>query len=398
MPKPTRRPIYPPDCRHLLLLPLLLTLPPGGVSGQSLPLADFRPEPQLRVPQTELQHARFPAVDVHTHFWIRLRHDPQQLHEFVKLMDRNHIAVCVSLDGQLGNQLAEHMRYLWTDYRQRFVIFANINFRGSGDAQRPESWDCNQPDFVHRTVLELEEAQQRGVSGLKVFKSFGLTDRNADGTLIAVDDPRFDPIWETCGRLGMPVIMHTADPSAFFQPIDARNERYEELSRHPDWHFPADKFPSREALHAARNRLFARHRQTTFIAAHLGNDGEDLAQTAQLLADHPNVVLEFASRIAELGRQPYTAREFLIAHQDRIMFGTDGPQPETRYRLYWRFLESRDEYFPYSEKDFPPQGFWRIYGVELPDEVLQKIYFKNAARFIPGVAQRLEKFSSAGTR
>lgn len=398
MPKPTRRPIYPPDCRHLLLLTLLLTLPPGGVSGQSLPLADFRPEPQLRVPQTELQHARFPAVDVHTHFWIRLRHDPQQLHEFVKLMDRNHIAVCVSLDGQLGNQLAEHMRYLWTDYRQRFVIFANINFRGSGDAQRPESWDCNQPDFVHRTVLELEEAQQRGVSGLKVFKSFGLTDRNADGTLIAVDDPRFDPIWETCGRLGMPVIMHTADPSAFFQPIDARNERYEELSRHPDWHFPADKFPSREALHAARNRLFARHRQTTFIAAHLGNDGEDLAQTAQLLADHPNVVLEFASRIAELGRQPYTAREFLIAHQDRIMFGTDGPQPETRYRLYWRFLESRDEYFPYSEKDFPPQGFWRIYGVELPDEVLQKIYFKNAARFIPGVAQRLEKFSSAGTR
>jgi predicted TIM-barrel fold metal-dependent hydrolase len=216
--------------------------------------------------------------------------------------------------------------------------------------------------------------------------------RNPDGSLIAIDDPRFDPIWAACGRLGLPVIMHTADPSAFFEPIDATNERYEELSRHPDWHFPQDKFPSRAELHAARNRLFARHRETQFIAAHLGNDGEDLAEAGQLLDEHPNVVVEFASRISELGRQPYSARRFLMRYQDRILFGTDGPWPETRYRYYWRFLETWDEYFPYSEKPFPPQGFWRIYGVALPDSVLEKIYWRNAARVIPGMQQRLDVY------
>ncbi len=361
----------------------------ASASGE-LRLSDFFPEPQLKVTQTELTHAKFPVVDVHAHFWIRLRHDPQQLAEFVQLMDRNNIALCVSLDGRLGSQLDEHIKYLWSEYRDRFVIFTNIDWQGSGERDRPETWDCNQVDFAHRTVLALEAAQQRGVSGLKVFKSFGLTDRQSDGSLIAIDDPRFDPIWQACGRLGLPVIMHTADPSAFFEPITPTNERYEELSRHPDWHFPPDRFPSRDELHAARNRLFARHSKTTFIAAHLGNDGEDLTQTAQLLEDHPNVVMEFASRIAELGRQPYTAREFLIKYQDRILFGTDGPQPELRYQSYWRFLETRDEYFPYSEKPFPPQGLWRIYGVFLPDEVLKKIYHQNAARIIPGIAERLK--------
>ncbi len=357
----------------------------------SLKLSEFLPEPRLQVVQSDLQHAKFTVVDVHAHFWIRMRHDPQQLREFVRLMDRNNIKLCVSLDGRLGNQLDEHIKYLWEEYKDRFVIFTNVDWQGAGQTGRPETWDCNQSDFAHRTVLALEAAKQRGVSGLKVFKSFGLSDRKADGSLIAIDDPRFDPIWDACGKLGLPVIMHTADPSAFFEPITPQNERYEELTRHPDWHFPADKFPNRAELHAARNRLFARHPGTTFIAAHLGNDGEDLAETSKLLDDHPNVVLEIASRIAELGRQPYTAREFLIKYQDRILFGTDGPQPELRYRLYWRFLETRDEYFPYSEKPFPPQGLWRIYGVFLPDEVLKKIYHENAMRIIPGVAERLQK-------
>ncbi len=364
--------------------------PPVAPSAGDLKLSEFFPEPRLRVVQTELPHAKFKTVDVHSHFWIRMRHDPQQLREFVRLMDRNHIAVCVSLDGRLGNQLDEHIKYLWDEYKERFVIFANIDWQGAGHTEQPETWDCNQSDFAHRTVLALEAAKQRGVSGLKVFKSFGLSDRNSDGSLIAIDDPRFDSIWSACGRLGMPVIMHTADPSAFFEPITPQNERYEELTRHPDWHFPSDKFPSRDELHAARNRLIARHRGTTFIAAHLGNDGEDLVQTSKLLDDHPNVVLEIASRIAELGRQPYTAREFLIKYQDRILFGTDGPQPELRYRLYWRFLETRDEYFPYSEKAFPPQGLWRIYGLFLPDEVLKKIYHENAMRIIPGIAERVQ--------
>ncbi len=364
---------------------------PASQSDSPLALADFRPVPKVRGKTTLLKHARFPVVDVHSHFRLRLRHDPDQLRAVLELMDRQRIAVFVSLDGRLGPNLEEHIRYLWTDHRDRFVIFANIDWRGSGDFRQPETWDCHQPDFARRTVMQLEQAAQRGISGVKVFKSFGLGYRNPDGSLVAIDDARFDPIWQACGRLGLPVIMHTADPSAFFDPITPNNERYEELSRHPDWHFPADRFPSRSALHAARNRLFAKHRETQFIAAHLGNDGEDLAEASALLAAHPNVTLEIASRIAELGRQPYSAREFLIQHQDRILFGTDGPWAEERYGYYWRFLETQDEYFPYSEKPFPPQGLWRIYGVYLPDEVLTKIYHTNAMKLIPGVAERLAR-------
>ncbi len=354
-----------------------------------MPLKAFFPEPQLNGRFTDLRRARFPVVDVHSHFYTRFRHDPDQLAGFVRLMDRNNIALMVSLDGRLGHRLDEHRQYLWSEYQDRFLIFTNIDWKGDGRDDRPETWDCHTSDFAHRTVLALERAKQLGVSGVKVFKAFGLTYRNADGSLIAVDDPRFDPIWDACGRLGLPVLMHTADPSAFFEPIDAENERYEELSRHPNWHFPASEYPARAELHAARNRLFGRHLETTFIAAHFGNDAEDLQETAALLDDHPNVVVEFASRISELGRQPYSARDFIIKHQDRILFGTDGPWPEQRYWYYWRFLETTDEYFPYSEKPFPPQGFWRIYGLHLPDQVLEKVYYGNAARIIPGVAQKL---------
>ncbi len=369
------------------------TLPdPPAVAD--LKLGDFVPAPRLKVPVTDLKQAKFPVIDVHSHFRVKMRHDPQQLDDFVALMDRQNIAVSVSLDGLLGPTLDEHMQFLWTKYRDRFAIFANVNWQGDGETDKPATWDCHRSDFAHRTVLALEDAKKRGVCGVKLFKLFGLGYRNPDGSLIAIDDTRFDPIWEACGRLELPVIMHTADPSAFFEPISPDNERYEELSRHPDWHFPADKFPSRASLHAARNRLFERHPNTLFIAAHLGNDGEDLEETGRLLEDYPNVYVEIASRISELGRQPYSAREFLIHYQDRILFGTDGPWPELRYQSYWRFLETRDQYFPYSEKPFPPQGFWRIYGVHLPDEVLTKIYQTNVCRIVPGVGERLEKWKA----
>ncbi len=359
--------------------------------NRDLPLAEFRPVPKLRGKATDLRRARFPVVDVHTHFRYRLRHDPAQLDAFVELMDRNRIAVCVSLDGRLDGALREHMEYLWGKYRVRFCIFANIDWQGAGREDRPETWACHQPDFARHTIEQLKSAAEAGISGVKVFKQFGLGYRNPDGSLIQIDDPRFAPIWDACGELGLPVIIHTADPSAFFDPITPENERYEELSRHPEWHYPPEHFPRREELHAARDRLFARHPRTRFIAAHLGNDGEDLEATARMLDRFPNVVVEFGSRISELGRQPYSSREFFMAYQDRILFGTDGPWPEPRYWSYWRFLETQDEYFPYSEKPFPPQGFWRIYGIYLPDDVLRKIYFRNAARWIPGVKERLER-------
>jgi predicted TIM-barrel fold metal-dependent hydrolase len=163
------------------------------------------------------------------------------------------------------------------------------------------------------------------------------------------------------------------------------------LARHPDWSFYGDQFPSREELLAARNRVIARHPQTIFIGAHVANNPEDLAEVSRWLRQYPNLYVEIASRIAELGRQPYTARRFLIDHADRVMFGTDGPWPEMRIKLYWRFLETYDEYFPYSEKEFPPQGMWNIDGVGLPDDVLRKIYFENAARIVPGVAERMQR-------
>ncbi|MEL7267358.1 MAG: amidohydrolase family protein, partial [Planctomycetota bacterium] len=192
-----------------------------------------------------------------------------------------------------------------------------------------------------------------------------------------------------------------ADPAAFFQPIDETNERYEELSRHPSWSFytppnaPVEKqFPSRLELLEARNRLLERHKNTTFIGAHVANYPEDLETVSRWLRRYPNLVVEFASRINELGRQPYSARKFLIQFQDRVLFGTDGPWPEQRLRYYWRFLETRDEDFPYSEKIPPPQGLWNIQGVGLPDQVLKKIYHQNAARIIPGVRERLDKYQN----
>lgn len=364
-----------------------------GRAGRELSLGRFRPEPSLRVDANPLERAKLPVVDVHTHFRVRTRQQPELLEEYVRTMDRNGVAVCVSLDGALGEKWSEHADHLWTQHRDRFVIFTTIDWRGSGREDDPATWDCQRPDFARRIAGQLREAKERGASGIKLFKDFGLIYRNPDGSPLAIDDPRWDPIWQACGELGLVVLMHTADPSAFFRPIDERNERWEELHRRPEWSFFDKKFPRREQLHAARNRVIARHPRTTFIAAHLANDGEDLRELAGWLDQYPNLYVELASRISELGRQPYSARKFLVKYADRVLFGTDGPWPETRLRLYWRFLETYDENFPYSEKEFPPQGFWNIYGAGLPDDVLQKIYHENAARLIPGVKERLDRMS-----
>ena len=373
-----------------------LSSPPApgldGRGGRDLLLRLYRPKPMSQVHRTPIAGAKFPVVDIHTHFRYRLRHSKEQLDDFVALMDRHNIALCVSLDGKLDDDFREHTNYLWTNYRDRFLIFANVDWIGPGDADDPASWDCHRADFAQRTARRLSEAKQLGACGLKIFKQFGLGHRNPDGSLIEIDDPRWNPIWQACGELGFPVIIHTADPAAFFLTIDEQNERWEELHRHPEWSFPADRFPSREALLVARNRVLARHPKTTFIGAHMANNPEDLATVGKWLDTYPNLVIEFASRIGELGRQPYTARKFFLRYADRVLFGTDGPWPETRVALYWRFLETFDENFPYSEKEFPPQGFWNIYGVGLPDDVLRQVYHQNAARIIPGLAEKLAKF------
>ena len=390
---------YPFAVRRIALFFLCLCLTVGwasaqegpldGRAGRDLSLQNFRPRSMLQVPETRLERAKLPVVDVHTHFRIRTHQSPDALDEFVRVMDRNGVALCVSLDGGLDDRFDEHAKYLWTKYPDRFVIFANIDWQGAGKADDPASWDCQRPDFARRMAASLADAKKRGASGLKIFKQFGLTYKNPDGSLLKIDDERWDPIWKACGELKLPVLIHVADPAAFFLPIDATNERWEELHRHPDWSFYGPQFPKREELLAAFERVVKRHPHTTFISAHVGNNAEDLAQVAKALDEHPNLYVEIASRISELGRQPYSARKFLIKYSDRVLFGTDGPWPETRLRLYWRFMETFDENFPYSEKTPPPQGLWNIYGVGLPDEVLQKIYNENAAQIVPGVREKL---------
>jgi predicted TIM-barrel fold metal-dependent hydrolase len=365
-----------------------------GRDGRELSVRNFRPDSKLRAPVHLKTSAKYPAVDIHTHFHYKFRSSEQTLDDFVRLMDRNQIAVCVSLDGKLGGQLEEQMRFLWPRYRDRFVIFAHLDWQGDGDSDDPASWACHRKGFAARTAEQLARAAREGVSGLKVFKRFGLGYRNPDGSLIEIDDRRFDPIWKACGDLGIPVIIHTADPAAFFDPIDETNERWEELNRHPEWSFYGEEYPSRDELLAARNRVIARHPSTQFIGAHVANNPEDLQAVSKWLDRFENLSFETASRISELGRQPFTARDFLIRHSDRLLFGTDGPWPETRLKIYWRFFETRDESFAYSEKVPPPQGMWQIHGVDLPDDVLRKLYHENAARLIPGVAQRLAAFQA----
>ncbi len=365
--------------------------PLDGRDGRNLLLENFRPKPLLHVPEHPLTQAKFPVVDVHTHFRHKFRGSAEALDEWVKLMDRNRLAMCVSLDGESGDAFDEHAKLLWTNYRDRFVIFANIDWQGAGKADEPATWDCNRPDFARRVATELARLKERGASGLKIFKQFGLEYKNADGSLIRIDDERFNPIWQACGELKLPVLIHVADPAAFFLPIDETNERWEELHRHLEWSFYGPQFPKREDLLGALLRVVKAHPATTFISAHVASNAEDLATVGQWLEECPNLYIEIASRIAELGRQPVTARRFLTKYQDRVLFGTDGPWPEDRVRLYWRFLETEDENFPYSERPFPPQGFWNIYGINLPDEVLRKVYSGNAARIIPGVAERLAR-------
>ncbi len=354
-------------------------------------LQDFRPRSMLRVPATDLTYCKFPAIDVHTHFGLRLHGSTEQLEQYLQVMDENHIALSVSMDATLGKTLDDHQRFLCDHYPDRFAIFVHLDWQGDGKIGDWASWACQRPDFARRVAEQLREAKLHGACGVKFFKQFGLEYRNTDGSLIKIDDPRWDPIWKTCGELGLPVLIHTADPAAFFLPIDANNERYEELLRHPEWSFHGKDFPSFDDLLAALNRVVEKFPKTTFIGAHVASNAEDLSSVSRWLDRNPNLYLDTASRIAELGRQPNTAKEFFIKYQDRILFGTDGPWPAQRLHSYWRFFETRDDYFPYSEKEFPPQGLWQIYGIELPDDVLKKIYFKNACRLIPGLSEKYER-------
>ena len=374
-----------------LMMPMVSQGPTSG-APERLSLEAFQPGSALRVPEHRVDRPRFPVIDFHTHLtWSGRtpdgRNDAEAVTtiapaaEVLAVMDRKSVTRMINLTGGRGAGLAEAIARFDGSHPDRFLTFTEPWWSRASDS-----------DYPTFQAAEIERAHRTGARGVKVLKTLGLYLRDPNGALVAVDDPRFDPMWETCAALNLPVAIHVADPEAFFTPIDRFNERYEELVRHPDWSFHGRDFPSFQALMEARDRLFARHPRTRWVALHVGHHAEDLADVARMLDRFPNVAVDVAARIGELGRQPRTTRKFFDRFQDRIIFGTDAvpkgdeyPQQvfgEKLYEIYFRFLETEDEYFDYAPARVPPQGRWRIYGIGLPDAILKKVYWNNAARLL----------------
>jgi predicted TIM-barrel fold metal-dependent hydrolase len=292
--------------------------------------------------------------------------------ELVQRMDELNIKTIIILTGMWGDKLQRVIDESVKPYPGRFVVFTQIDWSKVDD-----------PGFGREMVQQIDDAVGRGAGGLKLLKDFGLGVRDKTGKLLAVDDPRLDPVWDECGRLGIPVAIHSGDPEAFFHPIDGNNERYEELIEHPDWSFFGPQFPSLESLLEARNHVFTKHPKTTFISLHMGWP-ENLDWVEHMLKQHANVYVEFGGREAELGRQPRRTRQLFLDYQDRILFGTDNTPEEDMYRNNFRFLETADEEFDYW--GYPSQGRWRISGLDLPASVLEKIYHLNAESILRNVS------------
>ncbi len=341
---------------------------------RELKLKDWQPRSMLSVKATTVERARFPVIDVHNHLGGGKSFlTSERVARYLSEMDATGVRTVVNLDGGWGERLEETLGALDRAYPGRFLTFALIDFSG-----------IDEPGWTDRELKRLEAGFKAGAKGLKLHKTLGLGVREKSGKLVAVDDPRIDPLWELCGKYHRPVMIHTGDPGAFFTPLDARNERWHELNDHPNWLFHGKDFPDRAELHAQRLRVIGRHPDTTFICAHLANDGEDLAAVGRWLDRYPNMYVDIDARISELGRQPYSARKFLIRYQDRVMFGTDTAPSRDAYRMYFRFLETDDEYFD-PAGGHHRQGFWMIYGVFLPADVLEKIYNGNARRLFAAI-------------
>ncbi len=331
-----------------------------------LKLVDWKPVSQMVVKETQIEKAKFPVIDIHNHL-RRLENTEKYLEE----MNKAGVWKCVSLDANSKDDFyMEHLRVSQSVSKDRFLLFF-----------RPDFSKIDKPNFAEDETKRHEEEAKMGCRGLKISKRLGLGFKDKSGKYIPVDDPRIDPLWEKCGELGIPVEIHVSDPKAFFTPVDEYNERYDELGQHPDWSFYGEVYPSKEEILAARNRVIERHPNTIFIGAHFGNLPEELEVVGKWLDTYPNFYVDIDARISELGRQPYTARRFFIKYQDRILFGTDTPCNAEAYRLYFRFLETDDEYIDPTPAH-KLQGRWMIYGLYLPDEVLEKIYNKNALKIL----------------
>jgi predicted TIM-barrel fold metal-dependent hydrolase len=341
-----------------------------------LRLFDYRPVSKLVVPQTMVERPSFPVVDAHNHLGGEFGNGWEQrpVEELLEVMDRAGVEMLVDLDGGWGEDLLnKHLDHFKNKAPQRFQVFGGVDW---------SKWTEHGDRFGEWAAKQLDLQIRRGAQGLKVWKILGLQVKDQRGTLASINDPRLEPIWAKAAELRVPVLIHIADPVAFFDPIDASNERYEELHHHMDWSFCGSQFPSFDTLMEQFEDLILRHPDTTFIGAHVGCYSENLSWVGNLLDRCPNLYLDIAARISELGRQPYTSRRFFIRYQDRILFGTDiAPDPDW-YRIYYRFLETEDEYFNYGAEEVPGQGRWYIYGIHLPADVLEKVYQLNARKVL----------------
>jgi uncharacterized protein len=345
---------------------------PGRCQKPEMPppsILDYRPRSTVVAEEHLRPRAKFPVVDIHSHQRIT----PENVERFVKELDALNLRVLVNLSGGSSDRLKQGVEAIRASkYADRFRLFANVTWDGAGG-----------PGWKEREVAGLEQAVKDGAIGLKVFKDLGLRSRKADGSRLKVDDPDLDPVWQTCTRLNIPVLIHTADPAQFFAPMDYKNERWLELALFPGRRYPQDQFPSFEELMGEQERMFARNPNTRYIAAHFAWRGNDLGRAAQILDKLPNVNFEVGAVLYEFGRQPRGSREFFTKYQDRVLFGKDAYEP-SEYPYYWRVFETNDEYFDYYRNY---HAMYKMYGMGLSDEVLKKLYYTNALRIAPGLPQ-----------
>ena len=345
----------------------LLLLLSSSLTAQSVTFEEYDPPSTLKVPENPKYRAKFPFIDIHSHQW---RMGERDLNKLVSEMDDLNMGLMVNLSGGTGKNIVDAMENVKENQPKRFIVFANVNFSRISD-----------PDWGERTAAQLQRDYDQGARGLKIFKNLGLSVYDAEGKRVAVDDPRIDPVWAKCGELGIPVLIHTADPKSFWEPHDANNERWLELKLRPRRKRGPNNPVPWETLIQEQHNMFKKHSNTIFIAAHMDWHANDLVKLGELLDEMPNMVVEIGAVIAELGRQPRFAKQFLEKYQDRVLFGKDAYNPG-EYSTYFRVLETEDEYFPYYKRY---HAFWRMYGLGLSDEVLKKIYYKNALRIVPDI-------------
>jgi hypothetical protein len=323
--------------------------------------------------------ARFPAVDAHNHLGRWLTPDGgwavSDVDALLAAMDAANVEAIVNLDGRWGDELEANLDRYDRAHPGRFATFCHLD---------PSLF--SEPGWPDKLVPELRVSAGAGARGIKVWKDLGLGIRDEGGEWVLPDDERLSDMWDVAGQLGLPIVVHVADPVAFFEPVDERNERLEELLAHPEWSFADLRFPRFERLIEAFEAVVAAHPATTFIGAHVGCFAEDLAWVARMLSTYPNFHVDIAARIAELGRQPRAARRLFLEHPDRVLFGIDlFPPDPVDYAIHFRFLETDDESFDYAKDDVPPEGRWTVSGLDLPDDVLRKVYGENARRLILGL-------------